>query len=166
MEDASRFTPDASSRFGMESPQSDRSPTISSSDTLEEGEITEEEASGVASTSPCPRQKDQTPPNLSNTGVSTSLCTPSSVPEVTSRTSDPAALSQASTGENMTAEGLDRAKSLVLDLLGWGVAPEYLVECGVSPGALYRIFTDLRLRLPTNLVSPQKHTSTPPAGAQ
>lgn len=51
----------------------------------------------------------------------------------------------------VTKEDLDRAKSLVLDLLGWGVTPEYLVECGLSPGAIYKIFTDLRLRLPKNL---------------
>jgi hypothetical protein len=48
-------------------------------------------------------------------------------------------------------EELDLAKSIVLDLLGWGVEPEYLIECGVSSHAIYRIFTDLRLRLPSNL---------------
>ncbi|KAL4063338.1 hypothetical protein V8B97DRAFT_2061632 [Scleroderma yunnanense] len=61
-------------------------------------------------------------------------------------------------GEPMTEEELDRAKSVVLDLLGWGVTPEYLVDCGVSPGALVRIFNDLYLRLPTNLF---RATSTP-----
>lgn len=54
--------------------------------------------------------------------------------------------------ETMTEEELDRAKSVVLDLLGWGVTPEYLVDYGVSPGALVRIFSDLNLRLPTNLL--------------
>ncbi|TFK32259.1 hypothetical protein BDQ12DRAFT_728814 [Crucibulum laeve] len=54
----------------------------------------------------------------------------------------------------LTPEELDRAKSLVLDLLGWGVEPEYLVYCGVSQPAIYKIFTDLRLRLPTNLDYP------------
>ncbi|KII83234.1 hypothetical protein PLICRDRAFT_180638 [Plicaturopsis crispa FD-325 SS-3] len=53
---------------------------------------------------------------------------------------------------NMSPADLDRAKSLVLDLLGWGVAPEYLLSCGVSPQALYVIFTELRLRLPDGLV--------------
>ncbi|KAG6811775.1 hypothetical protein H0H92_005905 [Tricholoma furcatifolium] len=43
------------------------------------------------------------------------------------------------------------AKDAVLDLLGWGVEPEYLVECGISSHAIYRIFTDLHLRLPSNL---------------
>ncbi|KAJ7721716.1 hypothetical protein DFH07DRAFT_857449 [Mycena maculata] len=52
---------------------------------------------------------------------------------------------------SMTAEDLEHAKDIVLDLLGWGVEPEYLVECGVSAGTIRRIFTDLRLRLPKNL---------------
>jgi hypothetical protein len=58
----------------------------------------------------------------------------------------------------VTKEDLDRAKSLVLDLLGWGVTPEYLVECGLSPSVVYKIFTDLRLRLPSNL-----EVSSPPS---
>ncbi|KAJ7510335.1 hypothetical protein B0H11DRAFT_1184412 [Mycena galericulata] len=53
----------------------------------------------------------------------------------------------------MTAEDLELAKDIVLDLLGWGVEPEYLVECGVSAGTIRRIFTDLRLRLPRNLAA-------------
>ncbi|KAG6831080.1 hypothetical protein H0H87_006196 [Tephrocybe sp. NHM501043] len=46
---------------------------------------------------------------------------------------------------------LELAKDVVLDLLGWGVQPEYLVDCGISSHAIYRIFTDLNLRLPSNL---------------
>ncbi|KAF7974225.1 hypothetical protein HWV62_13098 [Athelia sp. TMB] len=49
---------------------------------------------------------------------------------------------------------VDRAKDVVLDLLGWGVTPEYLVDAGVSSEALYTIFKDLNLRLPTNLKLP------------
>lgn len=49
---------------------------------------------------------------------------------------------------------IERAKDVVLDLLGWGVTPEYLVDAGVSSGALYTIFNDLKLRLPTNLDLP------------
>ncbi|KAH0578657.1 hypothetical protein H2248_003791 [Termitomyces sp. 'cryptogamus'] len=48
-------------------------------------------------------------------------------------------------------EELELAKDVVLDLLGWGVQPEYLIECGISSHAIYRIFTDLHLRLPSNL---------------
>jgi hypothetical protein len=53
----------------------------------------------------------------------------------------------------VTESQIDDAKSLVLDLLGWGVDPEYLVTSGVHPELIYRIFTDLNLRLPTNLVT-------------
>ncbi|KAJ7678551.1 hypothetical protein B0H17DRAFT_1078686 [Mycena rosella] len=52
---------------------------------------------------------------------------------------------------SMTAEELDLAKDIVLDLLGWGVDAEYLLDCGVSAVLIHRIFTDLRLRLPRNL---------------
>ncbi|KAG6819361.1 hypothetical protein H0H93_012544 [Arthromyces matolae] len=51
-------------------------------------------------------------------------------------------------------EELEMAKDDVLDLLGWGVPPEYLVECGISSPVIYRIFTDLHLRLPSNLSMP------------
>jgi len=49
---------------------------------------------------------------------------------------------------------LEHAKDLVLDLLGWGVSPEYLLQAGLSSGTMYRIFTDLRLRLPDNFPLP------------
>ncbi|TFK46167.1 hypothetical protein OE88DRAFT_1668009 [Heliocybe sulcata] len=52
----------------------------------------------------------------------------------------------------LTETDLERAKSLVLDLLGWGVPPEYLVEHGVSPEIIVRIFTELNLRMPSNIV--------------
>ncbi|KAL4260309.1 hypothetical protein AB1N83_009535 [Pleurotus pulmonarius] len=52
---------------------------------------------------------------------------------------------------NLTPTELELAKSLVLDLLGWGVTPEYLVECGISSQTIFSVFTQLRLRLPTNL---------------
>jgi hypothetical protein len=52
----------------------------------------------------------------------------------------------------VTEGQIDGAKGLVLDLLGWGVDPEHLVTAGVRPKLFYRIFTDLNLRLPTNLV--------------
>ncbi|KAG1743150.1 hypothetical protein EDD22DRAFT_1006250 [Suillus occidentalis] len=52
----------------------------------------------------------------------------------------------------VTRQGMDHIKNLVLDLLSWGVSPEYLVEAGVSTGVSYRVFTDLKLRLPTNLL--------------
>lgn len=39
----------------------------------------------------------------------------------------------------------------MLDLLGWGVPPEYLVNCGVSREIVYYAFVELNLRLPANL---------------
>jgi hypothetical protein len=32
----------------------------------------------------------------------------------------------------VTRQDLDHTKNLVLDLLGWGVSPEYLVEAGIG----------------------------------
>ncbi|EPQ51151.1 hypothetical protein GLOTRDRAFT_141255 [Gloeophyllum trabeum ATCC 11539] len=54
----------------------------------------------------------------------------------------------------VNAADLERAKTLVLDLLGWGVPPEYLVDAGVSGQVIYRVFTELNLRLPKNLAVP------------
>lgn len=45
----------------------------------------------------------------------------------------------------------DIAKDVVLDLLGWGVPPEYLVHCGLSRQIVYYVFNELNLRLPQNL---------------
>lgn len=45
----------------------------------------------------------------------------------------------------------DRAKDLVLDLLGWGVPSEYLVDCGLSREIVFYVFSELQLRLPANL---------------
>jgi hypothetical protein len=43
------------------------------------------------------------------------------------------------------------AKTIVLDLLGWGVPPSYLVDCGLQPQLVLRIFNELNLKLPANL---------------
>lgn len=51
----------------------------------------------------------------------------------------------------VTIDQLNTAKEIVLDLLGWGVAPEVLVDCGVSREAVFYTFTELNLRLPANL---------------
>lgn len=45
----------------------------------------------------------------------------------------------------------DAAKEAIFDLLGWGVPSEYLVDCGLSRQLLYYVFTELNLRLPSNL---------------
>ncbi|CAE6423501.1 unnamed protein product [Rhizoctonia solani] len=54
-------------------------------------------------------------------------------------------------GLDMTPRDLDEAKHLILDLLGLGVTPEYLVDCGVSPQCLAVCFYELNLRFPLNL---------------
>lgn len=45
----------------------------------------------------------------------------------------------------------DTAKDIVLDLLGWGVPPEYLVDCGLTREIVFYVFSELNLRLPQNL---------------
>ena len=50
----------------------------------------------------------------------------------------------------MTQAQYDAAKDIVLDLLGWGVPPDYLVSCGVSREIMFYVFTELNLRLPSN----------------
>ncbi|KAG1766277.1 hypothetical protein EDD22DRAFT_950639 [Suillus occidentalis] len=63
-------------------------------------------------------------------------------------------IDSATTFGYLTRQDLDHTKNLVLDLLCRGVSPECLAEAGVSAGVLYRVFTDINLRLPTNLVLP------------
>ncbi|KAH0586232.1 hypothetical protein H2248_007484 [Termitomyces sp. 'cryptogamus'] len=54
-------------------------------------------------------------------------------------------------GVSLNQDQYDKAKDIVLDLLGWGVDPEYLVDCGVTREVVYYVFTELNLRLPQNL---------------
>ncbi|KAF7795162.1 hypothetical protein EIP86_006311 [Pleurotus ostreatoroseus] len=54
-------------------------------------------------------------------------------------------------GLSMSQAQYDTAKDIVLDLLGWGVPPEYLVNCGLSREIVYYVFIELNLRLPSNL---------------
>lgn len=51
----------------------------------------------------------------------------------------------------VTQDQYNTAKDIVLDLLGWGVPPEYLVECGLSRHVIFYVFSELNLRLPSNL---------------
>ncbi|KIK57281.1 hypothetical protein GYMLUDRAFT_767922 [Collybiopsis luxurians FD-317 M1] len=53
-------------------------------------------------------------------------------------------------GLEMNQEQYDTAKDIVLDLLGWGVPPEYLVSCGLSREIVFYVFSELSLRLPNN----------------
>ncbi|KAF8442946.1 hypothetical protein L210DRAFT_3643849 [Boletus edulis BED1] len=54
-------------------------------------------------------------------------------------------------GLSMTQAQYNTAKDIVLDLLGWGVPPEYLLECGLSRHVIFYVFSELNLRLPSNL---------------
>ncbi|KAF5369264.1 hypothetical protein D9758_002784 [Tetrapyrgos nigripes] len=54
-------------------------------------------------------------------------------------------------GLEMNQEQYDTAKDIVLDLLGWGVPPEYLVDCGLSREIVFYVFNELNLRIPENL---------------
>ncbi|KAG2361498.1 hypothetical protein BDR07DRAFT_43541 [Suillus spraguei] len=54
-------------------------------------------------------------------------------------------------GLAMTEDQYNTAKDIVLDLLGWGVPPEYLIDCGLSRHVVFYVFTELNLRMPTNL---------------
>lgn len=47
----------------------------------------------------------------------------------------------------MTQDQFDTIKDIVLDLLGWGVPPAYLVDC-VSREAVFYVFSELNLALP------------------
>lgn len=51
----------------------------------------------------------------------------------------------------MTQDQYNTTKDIVLDLLGWGVPPEYLLECGLSRHVIFYVFSELNLRLPSNL---------------
>ncbi|KAG2134668.1 hypothetical protein BD769DRAFT_461870 [Suillus cothurnatus] len=139
----------------LQTPSSMTAVTVTDQDNLEEGEISEEDVSSSASTPP--RIAGQ----LLNISSGTSL---SSESVQSSRLSSPSIAACGSTATStaphhsdmgpMTRQDLDHTKNLILDLLGWGVSPEYLVEAGVSAGVIYRVFTDLNIRLPTNLVLP------------
>lgn len=51
----------------------------------------------------------------------------------------------------MTERQLNKCKDDILDLLGYGVEPEYLGQRCTNSLMLYYAFTELHLRLPRNL---------------
>ncbi|TFK28067.1 hypothetical protein FA15DRAFT_665850 [Coprinopsis marcescibilis] len=51
----------------------------------------------------------------------------------------------------LTQAEYDKAKDIILDLLGWGVSPEYLVESGLTREIVFYVFRELNLQLPSNL---------------
>ena len=51
----------------------------------------------------------------------------------------------------VTQRQYDTVKEVILDILGYGVPPEYLIDCGISKEIIYYVFTELNLCLPSNL---------------
>ncbi|KDR82920.1 hypothetical protein GALMADRAFT_858991 [Galerina marginata CBS 339.88] len=51
-------------------------------------------------------------------------------------------------GLDLNQEEYDTIKDIILDLLGWAVPFEYLVECGLSKEVVYYVFNELDLRIP------------------
>lgn len=75
----------------------------------------------------------------------------------------------------MTQHQYDTLKYVILDLLGWGVPPAYLLDSGVSREAVFYVFSELNLALPEGfdtsglipylpdlLPQPQRATAMPP----
>ncbi|EJC97881.1 uncharacterized protein FOMMEDRAFT_171291 [Fomitiporia mediterranea MF3/22] len=127
------------------------------SDADADGELDAEGESDIASSRPSP---GPIPPldssqegNLieSQTTQATSV-SQSSDADVVVDSADAQSKPQPVDRELMTDTQLDQAKVLVLDLLGWGVPPEYLLQRGISHALLYTVFTDLRLRLPDSII--------------
>ncbi|CEL52021.1 hypothetical protein RSOLAG1IB_00558 [Rhizoctonia solani AG-1 IB] len=108
----------------------------------EDGEIPESkpgsETNGIRPSEGDPREKTPRPPS-SLSPRSTSIPDIAEVP------------GNIRQGLDMTFRDLEEAKRLILDLLGLGVTPEYLVDCGVSPQCLAVCFYELNLRFPLNL---------------
>ncbi|KAF9485787.1 hypothetical protein BDN70DRAFT_916639 [Pholiota conissans] len=53
-------------------------------------------------------------------------------------------------GLSLNQTEYDTVKDVILDLLGWGVSFDYLVQSGISKTLLYYVFSELNLRLPDN----------------
>ena len=60
----------------------------------------------------------------------------------------------------------DTAKDIILDLLGWGVPSDFLVDCGLTKELVFYVFTELNLRLPNNFDSSGIIPYTPESFAQ
>ncbi|KZT44608.1 hypothetical protein SISSUDRAFT_1056939 [Sistotremastrum suecicum HHB10207 ss-3] len=126
----------------------------------EDGELEPEEGQ-VDETLPPESHNDDTS-DIASTPPSTPRITPASAKPIPKETAPPklslpkkpsAPSSPPFTPENLhlTAEQLWEAKVLILDLLGWGVPPTYMVDCGLTKEIIYTVFTELNLRLPENL---------------
>ncbi|KAH7340658.1 hypothetical protein B0J17DRAFT_329507 [Rhizoctonia solani] len=130
---------DASSTPIIDTPVTDMPQTQQNPVDTEDGEITENSQPNKIS-------------RINITEVDTRELTPRPPSTVSAPSSDTTeAPKYVRPGLDMTATDLDEAKHLILDLLGLGVTPEYLVDCGVSPQCLAVCFYELNLRFPLNL---------------
>ncbi|KAH9480655.1 hypothetical protein JR316_0007255 [Psilocybe cubensis] len=69
-------------------------------------------------------------------------------------------------GIDLNQEDYDTVKGIILDLLGWGVPFEFLVDCGVSKEVIFYVFNELELRLPDDFDSSGLIPYTPETIAQ
>ncbi|KAJ6570231.1 hypothetical protein DFH09DRAFT_1313429 [Mycena vulgaris] len=102
-------------------------PESSQNPDVEDGEIVEPSPQAASVKPTCLRSL----PTLS-VDAKDDISGPLGPPSASSCTSSASSSCIPPVSHSMTAEDLDRAKDIVLDLLGWGVAGEYLVEFEVT----------------------------------
>lgn len=54
-------------------------------------------------------------------------------------------------GLPMTFEQFELAKGLILDLIGYGTSPEYLIDVGINPRLVVYCLRELKMRIPSNV---------------
>ncbi|KAF8555712.1 hypothetical protein OG21DRAFT_1483641 [Imleria badia] len=136
---------------------------------IEDGQIREEGEISDTETSPPPRRSPTPPPRLRQRPftsqpqepmpqrIETPAASPLEPSDAQSWQPEPSLLESlldahhVRPGLSMTQDQYNTAKDIVLDLLGWGVPPEYLLECGLSRHVIFYVFSELNLRLPSNL---------------
>ncbi|TDL16221.1 hypothetical protein BD410DRAFT_844571 [Rickenella mellea] len=126
----------------------------------EDGEIREEVDAGVAKDGALVDDNDT---DIASSGPSSPVVTPedssrtnhveNTVSNVANPDTEVTPLILESGESAITPDQLYQAKVVVLDLLGWGVPPEYLLDRGISLRLLYTVFTELRLRLPESMAA-------------
>ncbi|KDQ20928.1 hypothetical protein BOTBODRAFT_26939 [Botryobasidium botryosum FD-172 SS1] len=116
-------------------------------------------------TSPTSPTKDRTNMSLSEEQPTTSnpatlvqpspppppVTPPKGIPSTTTAAQHPFSTAAARAKLNMSSEEIHEAKVLMLDVLGWGVPPQYLLDLGLSPLCIAVCFMELRLRLPDSI---------------
>ncbi|OSD07520.1 hypothetical protein PYCCODRAFT_1430773 [Trametes coccinea BRFM310] len=161
----------ASAKAAVPQPPIPEPMQVDNMSTKEEGEIEEGEISDSEMAPPTPKANPLTPlpgkesgihaveePPISRRKQSPPMADlphlqPPALPQLPSSVA-PATLvdeNHVRPGLALTQAQYDTAKDIILDLLGWGVPPEYLVSCGLSREIVFYVFVELNLRLPSNL---------------